>query len=175
MDEHYDPDLDYAEPTTAPAATLEIDPAVLQHYIDLQRTRQHLPLAVVAGMTGAFIGAAIWLGITVLTGFQIGWMAVGVGLLVGMLIRVLGRGVDRVFGVLGAVLALLGCILGNVLSGCYFVAEAEGVSYLEALASLTPSLAVQTIRLMFAPADLLFYGIAVYEGYQFSFKRVPEA
>ena len=75
----------------------------------------------------------------------------------------------------GAVLALLGCVLGNVLSGCYFVAEAEGVSYLEALSSLTPSLAVQTIRLMFAPADLLFYGIAVYEGYQFSFKRPPEA
>ncbi len=152
-----------------------IAPTMPDQHIDALRAGQNLMLGAAGGLAGTFVGAVIWAAVTAGSGYQVGWMAVGVGLLVGMLTRLLGRGVDRVFGVLGAVLALLGCVLGNVLSGCYFVAEAEGVSYLEALSSLTPSLAVQTITLMFAPADLLFYGIAVYEGYRFSFKRPPEA
>ncbi len=176
MDEHYDPDLDYQERTTDPAATLEIDPAVLQHYIDLQRTRQHLPLAVVAGMTGAFIGAAIWLGITVLTGFQIGWMAVGVGFIVGLMVRVSGRGIDRVFGVAGAALALLGCVIGNFLSSCWVLAQETADSgFADIVLGMTPGLAAEILKATFAPVDLIFYGIALYAGYRFSLRRLSRS
>lgn len=35
-----------------------------------------------------------------------------------------------------------------------------------------PKLAWELLRLAFQPLDLLFYGIALYEGYKFSFRRI---
>jgi hypothetical protein len=41
------------------------------------------------------------------------------------------------------------------------------------LAGMTPALAVDMIVQTFRPMDLVFYGLAVYEGYKFS--RLPDA
>ena len=37
--------------------------------------------------------------------------------------------------------------------------------------SLTPEIAIDMLTYMFSPIDLLFYGIAVYEGYRFAFRQ----
>lgn len=71
---------------------------------------QNLPMGVVAGLIGALVGAALWAWITVLTDAQIGWMAIAVGFLVGLAVRIFGKGLDKVFGIVGAVLSLLGCV-----------------------------------------------------------------
>src|SRR5262249_40243730 len=41
---------------------------------------ENLPLGFMAGLVAAFSGAGLWALITIFTGFQIGWMAVGGGL-----------------------------------------------------------------------------------------------
>jgi len=79
----------------------------------------------------AGIGAALWALITVATNYQIGFMALGVGFLVGHSVRAFGKGVDTGFGVLGAVLALAGCLAGKICwlrasSGRYAIAVYEG-------------------------------------------------
>jgi hypothetical protein len=74
-----------------------------------------------AGLAAAIIGAIIWAVVTVTTKYQIGWMALGVGTLVGFALRI-GNG-GKTFGILGAFLALFSCILGN-----YFSLIALGVS-----------------------------------------------
>jgi len=43
------------------------------------RDNQNLSLGVGGGIAAAVVGAIIWAIITVVTGYQIGWMAVGVG------------------------------------------------------------------------------------------------
>jgi hypothetical protein len=136
------------------------------------RLQQNLPLGILGGALAAAVSAAIWAAITAATGFQIGWMAVGVGILVGLGVRVLGKGVDNSFRVAGAALALLGCAAGNLCAGCFVVAgaltEASGVpvSFLDVLT--TPSIWAEIMQATFHPMDLLFYGIAVYEGWRFS-------
>ena len=65
----------------------------------------------VAALIGGFIGASIWAGITYFTGYEIGWIAWGVGFLVGLSVRI-GAGNDMGVGpgaiaVIGAVAALL--------------------------------------------------------------------
>ena len=89
--EEFDPDLDF-EVQQHVAPVLEIDPIKFQHYVDLRRTHQHLPMAVIAGTIGAIIGALAWLGITVFTSMQVGWMAALTGVIVGGLVRVAGHG-----------------------------------------------------------------------------------
>jgi len=130
-----------------------------------------LPAALVAGSVAAAAGAMVWAAVTVFTGMQIGWMAVGVGFLVGYAVRLFGKGSDPTFQVLGAVLSLVGCLAGNLLAVCIFASQQQDLPLAGVLAGLTPALAIRLFVANFSLMDLLFYGLAVYEGY--SFARVP--
>jgi len=142
----------------------------------ITETEPNLALGTLAGIGAALLGAVIWAVVTVLTHAQIGWMAVGVGFLVAWAVRTLGKGRSQAFGVIGAVLALLGCALGNLLSQAAFLAEAQS----EPLAStitrvLTdPDLALRVMQAQFQAMDVLFYAIAAYEGFKFA-RRPPSA
>lgn len=150
----------------------EIDPAQVQYLQQQLESQQNLVAGSAAGIAASLVGAATWAGLTVATGYQIGFMAIGVGFLVGYAVRLGGKGVTSTFGFVGAFSALLGCALGNLLAVTTFVANDEGMGLLEALPQLTPTLAAELMIATFSPMDLLFYGIAIYEGYRLSFRQL---
>jgi hypothetical protein len=152
--------------------TREIDQAKLQMLLQEVKDNQNLLFGTIGGVIAAAIGAAIWAIITALSNFQIGWMAVGVGFLVGYGVRISGKGIDKTFGVVGAVLSLLGCVVGNLLTACILISKHQHIAFLQLLPGLNPQIAIELIKATFHPMDLLFYGIAVYEGYKFSFRRL---
>lgn len=143
--------------------------------IEKLRFHQDFNYAIIGGILAALVSAALWAVITVATKYQIGYMAIGVGFLVGFGIRFFGSGIDKKFGFLGAVLALLGCLTGNLLSQIGFYANEQSMGFLEVLNLLDftyiPSILVES----FSPMDLLFYGIAVYAGYRFAFRQLTPA
>jgi hypothetical protein len=150
------------------------DEVQLQYALDQLRSEQNLALGTAAGLTGALVGACIWALITVVTEFQIGWLAVAVGFLVGIAVRTFGKGIDKVFGFVGAVLALLGCLAGNVLALCAMIATDQDLGFFEVLSRLDLKIIQELMAATFSPVDLLFYAIALYEGYKLSFRRVTE-
>src|SRR2546421_6464728 len=129
---------------------------------------ENLPVGFMAGLVAAAIGAGLWALVTIVTGFQIGWMAVGVGFLVGWAVRVGGKGTHRAFGIMGALLALGGCAVGNLLTIIVVAARHFEIPLLAVFSRLTPDVVVKLMEATFNPMDLLFYGIAIYEGYRFS-------
>jgi len=149
-----------------------VDPAEVQFALQQLRSQQSLVAGLGAGGLAAAVGAALWAAITVFTGYQIGWMAVGVGFLVGLAVRAAGKGIDPVFGVLGACLSLLGCAAGNLLAVCGLAAQQESMALLEVLSRLDADVVRQLMVATFSPMDLLFYGIALYEGYKLSFRQL---
>jgi hypothetical protein len=155
-------------------ATAEIDPLKVKIALERLRSRQNLAGGVLAGAAAALVGAAAWAIVTFATGYQIGWMAVGVGFLVGFAVRTVGHGVDKVFGVAGGLLALLGCGIGNLLTVCAMLAAQEELAFLDVLSRLDPRIVGDLMQVTFSPIDLLFYGIAVYEGYKLSFHQVQD-
>lgn len=130
--------------------------------------RNSIPMAVVGGLVTSILGAAVWAGITLATGYQIGWIAVGVGFLVGVGVRMLGQGETVTFGAIGAGFALFGCVLGNLFSGIGFIAGEEEISFFTALSNFDYTASFALLGAMFSAIDLLFYGIAGYEGFKFS-------
>lgn len=150
--------------------------AKLQELVARRIAEQNLMLGVIGAAVAAVVGAAIWAAVTVMTEFQIGWMAVGVGFLVGFAVRKLGKGMTSVFGYVGAIGALGGCLLGNVLSVCGFAATANSVPFLSVAVDVlsSPSIVVELLKATFSPMDVVFYGIAVYEGYRFSFRPITQ-
>jgi hypothetical protein len=127
---------------------------------------KRLFLGGLVGLVAAIIGAIIWAIVTVSTKYQIGWMAVAVGALVGFALRI-GNG-GKAFGILGGFLALFGCVLGNYFSIIAFASAQQHVGFFTMLNSADP---VKVGNLMwddFLSTSVLFYVIAVYEGYRFS-------
>ncbi|MEQ6122474.1 hypothetical protein [Reichenbachiella sp. MALMAid0571] len=160
--------------TDKPQSNFEIISSLPQEVKEKLIPHQDLSNAIIGGFSLSVISALIWAVVTVATEYQIGYMAIGVGFLVGMGVRFFGAGVDQVYGLIGGFFALLGCLLGNLFSQVGFIADVQTLGYLDTLMLLN----METIQLIFeesfAPIDLLFYGIAVYEGYKFSFRSIPE-
>lgn len=129
---------------------------------------QNYPLGLIAGIVAGLVGAVLWAVITVATEYQIGYMAIAIGLMVGFSMRFAGKGVKPIFAITGGAIAFLSCVLGNFLSLIGFLANEEGLGYFQVINlidfSAVPSIMVET----FNPMDLLFYGLAIYEGYKFS-------
>ncbi|NOR36791.1 MAG: hypothetical protein GQ577_08590, partial [Woeseiaceae bacterium] len=127
--------------------------------LDVFRQEQNLVVGGMAGLIAAVAGAAVWAGVTVVTEYQIGWMAVGLGFLVGIAIRTMGRGIDQVFGVVGAVMALVGCVLGNVFTTAWYISAQTGSSLMSVLTQLDMELMIDLITESFQVMDILFYGL----------------
>lgn len=125
-------------------------------------------LGVMAGVIAMLVGTAIWVTVTVATNFQIGYMAVGVGFLVGIAMRWAGRGQSTTFQGIGGALALLGCALGNLFTGCELIAEANEVLFAEVVGGLNFELVQGIMTAMFSPMDILFYALAAMAGWKYS-------
>ena len=130
-------------------------------------TSGSVPAAFAAGLAASLVGAGLWAVITISAHMQIGFMAVGVGFLVAWAVRRFGQGTQPVYGVIGAALALFGCVGGNLLSACGFLAAAQGKPFSEVLNGVLadPALGVRLLQATFNGMDVVFYAIAVYEGY----------
>lgn len=142
-------------------------PQQVSEYLSGRELRgESMILGGVAGFVTALVAAVIWTLITIGTHFQIGFMAVGLGFAVGLVMKKAGRGHSTTFGVLAAVLALFGCVLGNLFSVCAFVGQEHHVGILNVLA-MTPLSAI--LKLMgedFSAIDGLFYFLAVSAAYR---------
>lgn len=127
----------------------------------------NISMVIAAGLAVSIGCAALWAVISAVTEYQIGWMAIGIGFAVGYTIRLTGSGLAPIFGIVGAALSLLGCILGNLFTIYYFIAQQEQQSFLSALTA-NLSAAHTLLASSAQPMDLLFYGLALYYGYKLS-------
>lgn len=127
----------------------------------------NLLMGLIGGGVAMLVGAVVWGAITYFTEYQIGWMAVGVGFLVGMAVKFFGRGKSMIFGISSALLALIGCVLGNLFFYSGVVAREESVSFLEVFSFflLSPAALIELFTLAFDFMDILFYALALYAGF----------
>lgn len=134
---------------------------------------QNLPKAVLLGALASIVGAVAWGLISVATGYQIGYMAIGVGFLVGMAMRQ-GKGVTMIFGIIGAALSLLSCVMGDFFSITGLIAKEYDISFMETLTQIDFKDVVSLLTDNLASMTIVFYGVALYEGYKLSFREQKE-
>jgi hypothetical protein len=160
--------------TSQDAKELEQKLTLLEQVRQRLKEEQNLPLGIAAGAMTGLVGSILWALITFFTEYQIGWMATGIGILIGWTMRIAGRGIDKIFGVAGAVLALLSIILGNILAAALILAKIQAVSFIDVLISmlLQPGLVLEVLGAMILPIDLLFYILGLLAGYWYAFRRI---
>jgi hypothetical protein len=139
-----------------------VQPAIEQ--IDDQ---PNLLMGLIGGGVAMLVGAIVWGAFTYFTQYQIGWIAIGIGFLIGVAIRFFGRGKTLIFGIAGAILALIGCLLGNFIFYAGMIAQEESTSFLKVFffLLLNPAAAMEVFTIAFDFMDILFYGLAAYAGF----------
>ncbi|HEU4745823.1 MAG TPA: hypothetical protein VFS61_11330 [Anaerolineales bacterium] len=127
----------------------------------------NLLMGLIGGVIAMLLSAIAWGAITYLAEYQIGWMSIGVGFLVGIAIRFFGKGKTMIFGISGAILALIGCLLGNLLFYSGMIAREEGVSFLNVffLLLFNPVATIEIFTVAFEFMDIFFYALAAYAGF----------
>ncbi len=153
----------------------EVKSKLPNEVLEKLRLEQNLPKALIAGAGAGLLGAILWGLITVATNYQIGYMAIAIGAGVGFSMRFLGKGIDQVFGISGGAIAVLSCFIGNFFSIIGFFANAEGMDFFETLLLFDYAYFFPVMSETFTFMDIVFYGIAGYEGYKFSFRKFTEA
>ena len=140
-------------------------------YLSGIQDSQNLSMGITAGLATAIVGGILWAVISYYTRYQSGFMAIGVGFLVGLSIRHFGKGKDLSFSIAGAFLSLIGCLLGNIFTICTYISVDEGIGIFEVLADLDYATIPDILMATFEPMDALFYGLAIYQGFKSSVIR----
>lgn len=167
-----------AQPVTTPSqadSPAAQDPARIASLIARVRAEQNINGALSGGTLGALLGAVLWAILTVITKFEIGWEAIGVGFLVGYGVRRFGKGVDPVFGYIGGALSAIGIAFGNILTGMIAVSTTQNIPFMDLLTRMNFNAAWILLTAGFSPIDILFYALGIYYGYRFSFRRLTQA
>ncbi len=153
---------------------VDIDQLKLTELLGQMKAEQSVLRGLAGGVAAGAIAAVVWALLTRITGYEMGWIAVGVGFFVGVAVRTLGRGVDLRFNVLGALLALLAVAGGKVLAMCMFVAQVRGLSGFEIFSQLPCSSMVTLLRDDFQLIDGLFYGLAIWAGWEYATRQMSQ-
>jgi hypothetical protein len=151
-----------------------IDPEDHERAMMHLRDTQRLMPAVIVGTFASLIAASVWAAIVVFANSQSGWIAIGVGWLVGMAVRLSGRGFEVRFSALGAGLAVLGVVVGKTLGLLGLISRSENIPFWDLLGQLPPNAIPDLVRSSFEPMDLLFYGLAVWMGWKYSRRELSD-
>lgn len=159
-------------PVVEPTA---IDPEDRLRALEHLRSTQRLVPGLITGALAALVGAAVWALVTVLTKTQIGWLAIGIGALVGVAVRWSGRGFEIRYAILGAALAFAGVFVGNFLTIIGLISNLNGQSFFTILQSFPYSKLPALMQETFQPMDVLFYALAIWCGWKYSRRELEDA
>lgn len=93
--------------------------------------------AIVAALIVIVVFSVLWTMLSTLVNRIFPWMTVVLGVLIGLVIRRAGRGLDWRFPVIAAFMTLAGALAGNVIVAAGFTAEELGASTFEILRAVT--------------------------------------
>ena len=125
-------------------------------------SEQNFGVAVVAGVIAMILSAWIY-GIvkSQSEGIYYSILAAGIGTIIGLTMRFLGRGIDIKFALVASAYALLGCMLGNMFAVVMNVAQSNAVSPFDILQNTPKSELYEWIFADLPLADLMFWIIGI--------------
>ena len=159
--------VDLAETLEELEADLAAKPAELE-------TKPSLLRAIGAASTAALAGAVLWGVLAFAANHGASPLAIIVGVMVGISVRVRGLGHTTPFRVVGIVGAIVGCLLGGLLAAAIVGARADGFS-ISALLTHFSSVgsALAALTRVYTWTDLASVALAIYAGYRISASKAP--
>lgn len=151
---------------------------IAEKAIQEETNNPSMGMALVLGMLAAVVAGVVWFAFSVLTGYQIGYIAIGVGYLIGKAV-IWGSGGKRgmPLQIMSAVITLLTLFISQYFITVYYIRQ-----YLQEHISEYPGYAGQwffvapfdpdIISAIFSPMGLLIWAVGIYFAYTIPKSRV---
>lgn len=125
-------------------------------------SEQNFAAAVIVGAVATLLATAAY-GITVATwAFSYGFAAAGVGIVIGLSMGFLGRGISTKFAVVATLYTITGCAIGNLFRVIIELAQATATSPIDVLRNNSLSVLVERSISNVSFVDLVFWFVAVF-------------
>ncbi len=122
---------------------------------------QSFAAAIIAGAVATILAAAAY-GLTVATwAFSYGFAAAGVGIVIGLSMGLLGRGIATKFAVAATLFTISGCVIGNFFRAIIELAPATATSIIGVLRNNSFSALAERSISYISLIDLVFWFVAV--------------
>lgn len=129
-------------------------------------SQPNLAAGVVAGLLAGVVGAILWGGFTDLTHFRIGYLALGIGVLVGYAIVRVGQVRTVAVGVTAAVITLVACAAGDT-GSIYFQASHDSHTSVSTLLSISNPFTVFREDMQHNAFGLVFFAIGAWAAFRY--------
>lgn len=126
--------------------------------------------ALIGGGIGTAIGTFVWAMFTAVSGIKITLLAVGLGGLAGLGVRLLGNGQAPMYRIIAAVYAFSGTLIGNVLVTAIYINQKTGVSIAKIM--FTPKIYIAILKSS-SFMDYFFYILSVYVAFTIASTSEP--
>ena len=125
-------------------------------------SEQYFAPAVIAG-AGATILSSVAYGIVVTQWpFSYGFALVGIGIVIGLTMQYLGRGIETRFAVIAALYTIAGWFLGTVSRIVVTLSIAYSYSPLKVLGDLSIPTLIRRVLSLYSPIDLVYLFVAIF-------------
>ncbi|MNN23827.1 hypothetical protein D3C81_1372350 [compost metagenome] len=128
--------------------------------------KSNVGLSVVAALIAAIVGGAVWALIVILTNYEIGIVAWGIGGLTAYGTAMFAKKITPIHQIVAVLASLIGILLGKYVAFSYIVHQ----GYSGMFDSGTFSLFSENITLMFGAMDIIFILLAVATAWQLPIK-----
>jgi hypothetical protein len=129
-------------------------------------SQPNLAAGVAAGLLAGVVGAILWGGFTALTHFRIGYLALGIGVLVGYAIVQVGQVRTVAVGVTAAVITLVACAAGDT-GSIYFQASHDSHISVSTLLSISNPFTVFREDMQHNAFGLVFFAIGAWAAFRY--------
>lgn len=153
---------------------------------DTYKSPRHLPFAPLGGLAGALLGGALWAKYIQWTGLTAGWVALAIGIFVGIGVLLVGRSRQFSISIVAALFAVIGILTGKYLDVQWNYPETVMVAILDKndapsdeLDSIDEMIEMkgsdipvwQLMRQRMQWIDLLYYVVSAYIAFRVSYSR----
>ena len=153
---------------------------------DTYKSPRHLPFAPLGGLAGALLGGALWAKYIQWTGLTAGWVALAIGIFVGIGVLLVGRSRQFSISLVAALFAVVGILTGKYLDVQWNYPETVMVAILDKndapsdeLDSIDEMIEMkgsdipvwQLMRQRMQWIDLLYYVVSAYIAFRVSYSR----
>lgn len=125
-------------------------------------SEQNFAAAVIAGAVATLLSAVIYGITTVIWDFSYGFAAAGIGVVVGISMQYVGRGIKMKFAVAALVYTLVGCALGNVFRAVMYLARENAISPIGVFRNYEFSVLTGWAFSYVSLVDLVYWFVAVF-------------
>jgi len=125
-------------------------------------SEQNFSAAVIVGAVATLLAAVAYGIIVAIWPFSHGFAAAGIGILVGLSMQFLGRGISMKFAVVATAYTVTGCMLGNLFRFVMEQAQGKGTSPIDVFRNNSLSVLAEWSVSYVSLIDLVFWFVAVW-------------